>query len=128
MQRQLPFDVDVLKIDVPAEATALTPWRLTRQSRQPYYEVLRPERPPFPRRRGDPEAGILARLDYRVSVRWGSLEPDSDIYAFARDRVVPVTPLSQDLTSRTDLDALERSLRGFETGGLGDTETRRRLP
>jgi 5'-nucleotidase len=100
---QLPFDVDVLKIDVPAEATPQTPWRLTRQSKQPYYETL----PPAQRF----VAGPLIELDYRVFVDWERLEPDTDIWAFARDRVVSVTPLSHDLTSRVDFGSLERLLR-----------------
>jgi 5'-nucleotidase len=103
LQRQLPFDVDVLKVDIPADATARTPWRLTRQSRQSYYEVLRLDE--------QPETTSPPRLDYRVSVHWETLEPDSDIHAFASDRVVSVTPLSQDLTSRTELAALEEMLR-----------------
>ena len=93
---QLPADVDVIKVDVPAEATAETPWRVTRQSRQPYYETLPPAVPPPP--------GEMVRLDYRVNIHWETLEPDSDIWALARDRVVAVTPLSHDLTSRVHLD------------------------
>jgi hypothetical protein len=38
------------------------------------------------------------------------LEPDSDIAGFVRDRVITVTPLSQDLTSRADFHALARLL------------------
>jgi 5'-nucleotidase len=98
---QLPFDVDVLKIDIPIGASPETEWRVTRQSRQSYYRVLPPrERPP---------AGELVRLDYGVDVRWDALEPNSDIQAFARDRLIAVTPLSHDLTSRTDMETL-RSL------------------
>ena len=33
------------------------------------------------------------------------IEPDSDVYALKVDRVVSVTPLSLDLTSRIDLEA-----------------------
>jgi len=40
----LPFDVDVLKVDLPAEATPQTPWRLVRVSRQTYYRPLKPLR------------------------------------------------------------------------------------
>jgi len=104
--RQMPFDVDVLKIDVPDDATPQTPWRLTRQSRQAYYEIYRPS--------AKPAAGMQVGLDYRIHVNWETLEPDSDIYALARDRVISVTPLSQDLTARTDLGELERMLRGDE--------------
>ncbi len=100
---QLPFDVDVLKIDVPADATPETGWRITRQSRQPYYRDYAPAN-------FTPE-GNLALLDYGIEVQWDTLEPESDIYAFAVDRVIAVTPLSQDLTSRGGLADLEQLLR-----------------
>jgi 5'-nucleotidase len=102
LRQQLPFDVDVLKIDVPENATPETPWRLTRLSRQPYYETFRSE--------DQPQDAALVRLDYDVNIRWDTLEEDSDIFAFAKDRIVAVTPLSHDLTSRTDLGQLERLL------------------
>ena len=54
--------------------------------------------------------GSLAALDYRIFVNWETLEPDSDIQAFARDRLVSVTPLSHDMTSRTDMAALRALL------------------
>jgi broad specificity polyphosphatase/5'/3'-nucleotidase SurE len=98
----LPLDVDVLKIDVPADAEKDTPWRITRQARQSYYEVLPPSTLMAP--------GPLVELDYRIAVDWDTLGTDTDVYAFARDRVVAVTPLSQDLTSRTDLGELTRFL------------------
>jgi 5'-nucleotidase len=100
---QLPFDVDVLKIDVPADATLETRWRITRQSRQSYYRDYAPV--DF-----TPE-GNLALLDYGIDVQWDTLELESDIYAFAVDRVISVTPLSHDLTSRVGLADLETLLR-----------------
>ncbi len=103
LEAPLPFDVDVLKIDVPAEATEDTEWRLTRQARQSYYKVLPPPATLAP--------GPLVELDYRIEVDWETLGEDTDVFAFAHDRVVAVTPLSQDLTSRTDLPALEQMLR-----------------
>ena len=104
---QLPFDADVLKIDVPANATSETPWRLTRQSRQSFYRMLPPANRPGP--------GPLIPLDYEIHVDWATLEPDSDIWAFARDRVVSVTPLSQDLTARVSFGALDGMLREAQT-------------
>jgi 5'-nucleotidase len=98
----LPPDVDVLKVDVPADATPRTPWRITRQSRQPYYKVLPPPVLMTP--------GPLVQLDYRIEVDWETLGPDTDVYAFAQDRVVAATPLSQDLTSRTDFGELAQLL------------------
>ena len=107
LARQLPFDADVLKIDVPADATPQTPWRLTRQSRQSFYRMLPPASRPGP--------GPLVPLDYEIHVDWATLEPDSDIWAFARDRVVSVTPLSQDLTARVSFGVLDGMLREAQT-------------
>lgn len=97
LRRALPFDVDVLKIDVPASATPETPWRWTRQSRQRYFVPVRPMR----RRPTDP-----GPLGYRVEVDFERLEPDSDVYALVVDQVVSVTPLSLDLTSRVGEEVL----------------------
>lgn len=99
LRRALPFDVDVLKIDVPSSATPETPWRWTRQSRQRYFVPVRPMR----RRPTDP-----GPLGYRVEIDFEHLEPDSDIHALVVDRVVSVTPLSLDLTSRVSMEALRQ--------------------
>ena len=103
LEKQLPTDVDVLKVDIPATATADTPWKITRQSRHAYYEsylIIEEE--------GEE---LKAQLGYRPGVRPEELEPDSDIYAFLVERVVSVTPLSLDCTSRVSLSALESLLR-----------------
>lgn len=102
LKLELPFDVDVLKVDVPIEASVDTPWEVTRLSRQNYYEPTRPVRTaweqPLPMgytRGGDPQGD----------------PPDTDIYTLRVKRMVAVTPLSLDLTSRVDLEALGRLLR-----------------
>ncbi len=94
-------DVDVLKVDVPRDATPQTAWRVTRVSRQKYYEPVPPqkERPDQP--------GLVS---YRLRMDYSIMEPDSDAYAVAVDHVVAVTPLSVDLTSRIDLRRLQREL------------------
>ena len=93
LENRLPFDVDVLNVNVPDSATEKTPWRLTRQSRQPYY---------VPTRSGRKKLEEPRRTGYEVKIDWDTLEPDSDIYAFEKDKVISVTPLSIDLTSRVD--------------------------
>lgn len=103
LSRSLPADVDLLKVDIPAGATPQTPWRVTRQSRQRYYM-------PYLIREGSwQERGVVSA---RVQVDEASLEPDSDIYALVFDRVVSVTPISIDLTSRTDFTTLEMLFEG----------------
>jgi 5'-nucleotidase len=37
LEKRMPADVDLLKLDVPAEATPETPWEITRISHQRYY-------------------------------------------------------------------------------------------
>jgi 5'-nucleotidase len=105
---QCPRDVDILKVEVPADATPDTPWRITRLSRSRYFIPVKPER----ERLEDP-----AGVGYKVGVEQGTLEPDSDTHALFVDRVVAVTPLSLDLTSRVDLANLEDVLRGFAPVG-----------
>jgi len=95
--RALPADVDVLKLDVPAEATPATPWRITRQSRQRYYR-------PYLIREGNWNAH--GYVSARIQVKQEEVEPDSDVYALLYDHVVSVTPMSLDLTSRTELTSL----------------------
>ena len=48
---------------------------------------------------------------FRFAVDLSTLEPDSDIHALFVDRVVAVTPLSLDLTSRTSFEELDLALR-----------------
>lgn len=98
---RLPFDADLLKIDVPEDATPDTPWRVTRVSRQRHLESAVPVR----ERLSDP-----GPLNYRARREWTDLEPDSDIYALIHDRVVSVAPVSVDLTARVDRQALGRLL------------------
>jgi 5'-nucleotidase len=102
LETSLPFDVDVLKLDVPDDATPETPWRLTRASRQPYFVTVPPERTNL----SEP-----LTLDYETTPYSDQTEPDSDIYALTVDRVVSVAPLSIDLTTRANLEEVERLLR-----------------
>jgi 5'-nucleotidase len=101
----LPPDVDILKIEVPSDATPDTPWRMVRVSRQRYYVPL-----PSGRRSLSDQRGI----DYTRVVNWDTLEPDSDVRALAVDRVVSVSPLSIDLTARIDLSTLAADLQRRE--------------
>jgi len=101
VRARLPQDVDLLKLDVPEGATPETPWRLSRLSRQRYFELVF-EAP-----------GLHSRLrDGRVVVQVDpeTLEPDSDVHALVRERVVAVTPLSLDATSRADFGAIREAL------------------
>ena len=91
---EMPFDVGVLKVDVPNDATPETPWVVTRQSRTRYFYALP----------ADPEVAQGSRkLRYEVRLEQDGAEPDSDLHVVKTDRKVSVTPLSFDLTARVDL-------------------------
>jgi 5'-nucleotidase len=88
----LPEAVDLLKIDVPCDATRETPWRWTRLSRQRYFAPVRPVR----HKLSDP-----GPMGFTVHVDLETLEPDSDVHALAVDHVVSVTPIAEDMTACT---------------------------
>lgn len=100
LARALPFDADVLNVNVPESATPATPWRLTRLSRQRYFLPLLPDR-----------ANGEGRPGYSVTVEPERAERDSDVWAMRVARAVSVTPLSLDLTSRSDFGMIEEQLR-----------------
>jgi 5'-nucleotidase len=101
LERGLPGDADLLKIEVPVDATPQTAWRLTRQSRQRYYV------PYLIRQGGWDEPGNVAA---RISIDPRQVEPDSDVHALVHEKMVAVTPMSVDLTARVDWEDLRRRL------------------
>ncbi|MDX2446988.1 MAG: 5'/3'-nucleotidase SurE [Desulfobacterales bacterium] len=94
-------DLDVLKIDVPDEATLLTEWKITKLSKSGYYfkEI---EKSNIYSKIGDGKTTI--KIDKE------NLDPETDIYALAIDKMVSITPLSLDLTSRINLSDLQQLL------------------
>jgi 5'-nucleotidase len=108
----LPDDVDILKIDVPWGATIETDWKVTRLSRRRVYWPTRPER-----------ASLQAagKLGYRYEADPSQAEPDSDVYTLLHEHLVSVTPMSLDMTSRTDFHRLRQILEGERVyGGAAD--------
>ncbi len=103
LEKSLPEDVDVLKVDVPSDANPGTPWKITRLSNIPYFEPIPPERDSID------QPGLV---DYRAMDDPSVNPPGTDAYVLRVERMVSVTPLSLDLTSRVNLKDLERNLRG----------------
>jgi len=102
MERQLPQDVKVLKVDLPAEATPETPWEVTYLSPVRMFDVVPPERKSW----DEP-----ARVGYRFSDELHKAPEGSDIHTVRIKRHVSVTPLSLDLTARADFNEIEAALR-----------------
>ena len=103
----MPPDAVALKVDVPSDANADTPWKLTRLSRSRYYQPEKPERKSL----SDP-----AQIPYGLVFDPQEVEEGSDVYTLHIERKVSVTPLSLDLTSRADFLALENALRAASRG------------
>lgn len=102
LKHRLPFDVDVLKVDVPSNATSATAWEITRLSRRPYFEPIAPDRESLE---------TPGKFGYHVIFDPSKDEADSDVYALRVKRTVSVTPLSLDMTSRIKLADLEQLFR-----------------
>ena len=115
LAKPMPFDVDVLKVEVPTDATPQTPWEVTRLARHSYYHPLKPNRDSWE----EPTV-----VDYALSdLRPEDLACDSDVYTLRFKHLVSVTPLSLDLTSRVDLPDFERYLKEHQESRPEDTQT-----
>lgn len=101
LTRSLPADVDILKVDVPLDATPETAWALTFQSRQRYY-VPKPAQ-----RQSVSEHGPVG---YDIQYEVKDLEPGSDVHTLLIEKQVSVTPMSIDMTSRTNFSLLKSLL------------------
>jgi 5'-nucleotidase len=101
LAQQLHPDVDVLKVDVPGNATRETEWVMTRLSKKRYFE------PTPPRRETWSEPG---RPGYRRNMDLTTFDPASDVYAVLVRNLVSVTPVSLDMTSRVDLEKFRNYL------------------
>lgn len=103
LDKRMPADVDVLNLNVPYDAVPETGWRVTRISRHRGYETIVERKGALheeARIGGDP-----------IPVTREDVEPDSDISTVIFDRMVSVTPMSLDSTSRVGFSDLEQLLR-----------------
>jgi 5'-nucleotidase len=103
LNKTLPEDVDILKVDVPRDATRETHWMITQQARKGYYYPVRPTREKM-------DWKNPAIVSYEINVDPGTLPEDTDIYTVLVKKQVSVTPLSLNLTSRISPEELRKFL------------------
>jgi len=101
LKENMPEDVDILNVVVPANATAETPWKVTRLAKVRYFN-------PYVIRQG--ELHEEGRIHSHI-LKDDEIPPDNDIYTVRVEKKVAVIPLSLDLTSRVDPDSLDILLR-----------------
>ena len=94
LENEFSEDLDIVNVNVPACATSDTEWKLTRQSRQPYFTNIV---------RNPSEDNPISDGECVFGYDESKVEPDSDIHALVNDSAVSVTPLSIDLTAYRDL-------------------------
>jgi 5'-nucleotidase len=102
LSKKFAEDVDVLKVEIPSDATEKTPWSLTRLSKLRFYLPTVPVRASW-EERGSP--GYQQQTDSSVFAE------DTDVYAVVVKREIAVTPISMDMTSRVAFKSLEEQLR-----------------
>ncbi|HUG33805.1 MAG TPA: 5'/3'-nucleotidase SurE [Anaerolineales bacterium] len=102
LEKKFPPDVHLLKVEVPADATPETPWQLTRVSQQRYYEPLPAERASWE---------LPGTIGYQQQGVFDHEPEDTDVFVLRRKRMVSVSPMSIDLTSRVDFGDLDRLMR-----------------
>jgi 5'-nucleotidase len=99
-----PFpDVDLLKLDVPSDADPDAGWELTRLAKQRYYDPVAPERENW---------SVPGTVGYKEAPPLKEEPSNSDVFTVRNKRIVSVTPISLDMTSRVKLRELGEHLQG----------------
>jgi 5'-nucleotidase len=101
LKRGLPPGADLLKLDVPSDATPDTPIVWTRLSLQRYFQPTRPKRTDW-RQRG--------QVGYEVRFNPANDPEDSDAYTLLYKRQVSLTPLRLDFTAQVPSAEREKFL------------------
>ena len=99
LNANMPPDVDILKIEVPAAAGTDAGWVVTRQDKLAYYQ------PHIPNGGDD-------RQDFQVDYfpqKGKFSRPGTDTHALSQG-LVSITPISTDLTSRVELSQIQQEL------------------
>lgn len=102
LEKHLPEDAHLLSVNVPSDATPQTTWQVTRLARQRYYDAVAPKRSSWS------DAGVVG---YKEAAILDGEAKDSDVAILRTKRLVSVTPISLDMTSRVELSELEKRLR-----------------
>ena len=99
LEHGLPAGVDLLKVDVPSDATPATAWEWTRLSRQRYYLPTKPVRASW---------DIPGSVGYELAPKLDAEPEDTDVYCLLKKRHVSVTPISLDLTAPVSAADLQK--------------------
>lgn len=99
-------DIEMLKLDVPANATPETECKITRLSKYRYYEPVL-----------NRDTKGKDKIDWVINPKDERIMPGDDVYALLYENVVTVTPLTMDMTARVPFSELQASLEQVEVEG-----------
>lgn len=109
LDRVFPDDVDVLKLDIPQNASKETPWKVTKVGRMSNFLAQIPS----------PNSNsTLREAKITINPDFIHADKDSDVYTVHAEKIVSVSPISLDFTSRVDLNKLH----DFLENGTGNWE------
>ena len=101
LENHLPAGVDLLKLDVPHNATPTTPWHMTSLAKHQYYiayvDHKRDWNEPY-------------KIPARIQVTEDEVTPDSDIRVLHFDHQVSLTPITLNMTARVSLTDMEKQV------------------
>lgn len=97
LERGLPPGMELLKVDVPADAAMDTPWEWTRLSKQRYYYPTAPQRASW---------NVPGMIGYEMAVDWEQEPANTDVFVLLKKRHIAVTPLTLDMTAPVDVKTL----------------------
>ena len=103
LSKKMPQDVQLLKVEIPAQATEDTPWQTTHQSMLRFYEPITKDQT---------TNQISKGIGYDLAPDWDQSPPGTDTHTVVNRKEISVTPLSLNLTSRTDISELKKYLEG----------------
>jgi 5'-nucleotidase len=102
LTHKVPGEVQILKVEVPADATPQTPWQLTRLSKLRFYAATAPKRKSWS------EPGSTG---YEEPKDTSTFAPGTDVHTVLVENQVAVTPLTLDMTANVPFDELNAKLR-----------------
>lgn len=102
LENPLDENVQIVKVDIPCDATSETSWHVTRLARVRYY---------IPMTRNRTDWSKPGPIDYILQEDISLFPQDTDVYAVLGKRMVSITPLNMDMTAGIDFDQLDRTIR-----------------
>jgi 5'-nucleotidase len=102
LEKQFPPEVDLLKLDVPHDATPQTEWHITSLAHKRYF---------FPVLEAPIEANQPPTIGSCYNVEPDNKAAQTDIQTLIVQHKVSITPLTLDMTAKVDLGELEARLK-----------------